>query len=85
MFVEQKSHNNNFSRRYCNMQCYFFLSLPVCHSLSSFFFPLPVQTDRNVTVVLLSEIVWELFRPSTGCFEPFTLYFPDYSIGKLIL
>ncbi|XP_064361524.1 origin recognition complex subunit 5 isoform X3 [Dromaius novaehollandiae] len=41
------------------------------------------QTDRNVTVVLLSEIVWELFRPSTGCFEPFTLYFPDYSIGHL--
>ncbi|XP_076184380.1 origin recognition complex subunit 5 isoform X3 [Aptenodytes patagonicus] len=40
-------------------------------------------TDRNVTVVLLSEIVWELFRPSTGCFEPFTLYFPDYSIGHL--
>ncbi|KAM6095343.1 origin recognition complex subunit 5 isoform 2-T3 [Chlamydotis macqueenii] len=40
-------------------------------------------TDRNVTVVLLSEIVWELFRPNTGCFEPFTLYFPDYSIGHL--
>uniref|UniRef100_A0A8B9SGK4 Origin recognition complex subunit 5 n=1 Tax=Anas platyrhynchos TaxID=8839 RepID=A0A8B9SGK4_ANAPL len=38
---------------------------------------------RNVTVVLLSEIVWELFRPNTGCFEPFTLYFPDYSIGHL--
>ncbi|NXW04280.1 ORC5 protein, partial [Fregetta grallaria] len=37
----------------------------------------------NVTVVLLSEIVWELFRPNTGCFEPFTLYFPDYSIGHL--
>ncbi|XP_050843967.1 origin recognition complex subunit 5 isoform X2 [Serinus canaria] len=40
-------------------------------------------TDRNVTVILLSEIVWELFRPNIGCFEPFTMYFPDYSIGHL--
>ncbi|XP_063011615.1 origin recognition complex subunit 5 isoform X2 [Melospiza melodia melodia] len=40
-------------------------------------------TDRNVTVILLSEIVWELFRPNMGCFEPFTMYFPDYSIGHL--
>ncbi|NXE45708.1 ORC5 protein, partial [Casuarius casuarius] len=47
------------------------------------FLRLQELTDRNVTVVLLSEIVWELFRPSTGCFEPFTLYFPDYSIGHL--
>ena len=41
-----------------------------------------LQTDRNVTVIFLSEIVWEKFRPNTGCFEPFVLYFPDYSIGK---
>uniref|UniRef100_A0A8C0FAA5 Origin recognition complex subunit 5 n=1 Tax=Bubo bubo TaxID=30461 RepID=A0A8C0FAA5_BUBBB len=47
------------------------------------FLRLQELTDRNVTVVLLSEIVWELFRPNTGCFEPFTLYFPDYSIGHL--
>uniref|UniRef100_A0A663LRE6 Origin recognition complex subunit 5 n=1 Tax=Athene cunicularia TaxID=194338 RepID=A0A663LRE6_ATHCN len=47
------------------------------------FLRLQELTDRNVTVVLLSEIVWELFRPSIGCFEPFTLYFPDYSIGHL--
>ncbi|XP_027430756.1 origin recognition complex subunit 5 isoform X3 [Callorhinus ursinus] len=40
-------------------------------------------TDRNVTVLFLSEIVWEKFRPNTGCFEPFVLYFPDYSIGNL--
>ncbi|XP_077015349.1 origin recognition complex subunit 5 isoform X3 [Tamandua tetradactyla] len=40
-------------------------------------------TDRNVTVIFLSEIVWEKFRPNTGCFEPFVLYFPDYSIGNL--
>ncbi|KFP86610.1 Origin recognition complex subunit 5, partial [Acanthisitta chloris] len=47
------------------------------------FLRLQELTDANVTVVLLSEIVWELFRPNVGCFEPFTLYFPDYSIGKL--
>ncbi|XP_070280704.1 origin recognition complex subunit 5 isoform X3 [Myotis yumanensis] len=40
-------------------------------------------TDRNVTVIFLSEIIWEKFRPNTGCFEPFVLYFPDYSIGNL--
>ncbi|XP_067420099.1 origin recognition complex subunit 5 isoform X1 [Emydura macquarii macquarii] len=47
------------------------------------FLKLQEMTDRNVTVVFLSEIVWELFRPNTGCLEPFTLYFPDYSIGHL--
>nr|XP_020668664.1 origin recognition complex subunit 5 isoform X2 [Pogona vitticeps] len=40
-------------------------------------------TGRNVTVILLTEIVWELLRPSAGCFEPLPLYFPDYSIGHL--
>ncbi|XP_065599722.1 origin recognition complex subunit 5 [Cyrtonyx montezumae] len=47
------------------------------------FLRLQELTDRNVTVILLSEIVWEMFRPNTGCFEPFILYFPDYSIGHL--
>ncbi|GAB1289442.1 Origin recognition complex subunit 5 [Apodemus speciosus] len=42
-----------------------------------------LKTDRNVTVIFLSEIIWEKFRPNTGCFEPFVLYFPDYSIGNL--
>ncbi|KAL8219333.1 UNVERIFIED_CONTAM: Origin recognition complex subunit 5 [Gekko kuhli] len=37
-------------------------------------------TDQNVTVILLSDIVWELLRPNTGCLEPMPLYFPDYSI-----
>ncbi|KAB0399119.1 hypothetical protein E2I00_017644 [Balaenoptera physalus] len=46
------------------------------------FLRLQELTDRNVTVIFLSEIVWEKFRPNTGCFEPFVLYFPDYSIGK---
>ncbi|XP_053113273.1 origin recognition complex subunit 5 isoform X2 [Hemicordylus capensis] len=40
-------------------------------------------TERNVTLVLLSEIVWDLLRPNTGCLEPLPLYFPDYSIGHL--
>lgn len=45
--------------------------------------PTPVlQTERNVTVILLSEIVWELLRPATGCLEPLPLFFPDYSIGN---
>lgn len=47
------------------------------------FLRLQELTDRNVTVIFLSEIVWEKFRPNTGCFEPFVLYFPDYSIGNL--
>ena len=41
-----------------------------------------VQVDDNVTVILLSEIVWDRFRPNTGCFEPLILYFPDYSKGR---
>uniref|UniRef100_G3Q939 Origin recognition complex subunit 5 n=1 Tax=Gasterosteus aculeatus aculeatus TaxID=481459 RepID=G3Q939_GASAC len=35
--------------------------------------------EDNVTVILLSEIVWDKFRPNTGCFEPLQLHFPDYS------
>lgn len=35
-----------------------------------------------MTVVLLSEIVWDLFRPNTGCLEPLLLHFPDYSKGS---
>uniref|UniRef100_A0A3Q1BRE6 Orc1-like AAA ATPase domain-containing protein n=1 Tax=Amphiprion ocellaris TaxID=80972 RepID=A0A3Q1BRE6_AMPOC len=42
----------------------------------------PVVED-NVTVILLSEIVWDKFRPNTGCFEPLLLHFPDYSKGEL--
>jgi len=39
------------------------------------------QVEDNVTVILLSEIVWDKFRPNTGCFEPLLLHFPDYSKG----
>ncbi|XP_010774892.1 origin recognition complex subunit 5 [Notothenia coriiceps] len=39
--------------------------------------------EDNVTVILLSEIVWDRFRPNTGCFEPLLLHFPDYSKGEL--
>ncbi|KAF0029957.1 hypothetical protein F2P81_019062 [Scophthalmus maximus] len=38
--------------------------------------------EDNVTVVLLSEIAWDKFRPNTGCFEPLLLHFPDYSKVK---
>lgn len=41
----------------------------------------PFQVEDNVTVILLSEIVWDKFRPNTGCFEPLLLHFPDYSKG----
>ena len=37
-----------------------------------------------MTVILLSEIVWDKFRPNTGCFEPLLLHFPDYSKGTAV-
>ncbi|XP_055046614.2 origin recognition complex subunit 5 isoform X1 [Misgurnus anguillicaudatus] len=37
----------------------------------------------NVTVILLSPIVWEKFRPTTGCFEPLLYNFPDYNKAEL--
>ncbi|XP_072530214.1 origin recognition complex subunit 5 [Salminus brasiliensis] len=40
--------------------------------------------NDNVTVVLLSEIVWDKFRPNTGCFEPLLLHFPDYTKAELL-
>uniref|UniRef100_A0A8C9VRG6 Origin recognition complex subunit 5 n=1 Tax=Scleropages formosus TaxID=113540 RepID=A0A8C9VRG6_SCLFO len=39
--------------------------------------------EDNVTVIFLSEIVWDKFRPNTGCFEPLLLHFPDYSKVEL--
>ncbi|XP_077399329.1 origin recognition complex subunit 5 isoform X2 [Vanacampus margaritifer] len=39
--------------------------------------------EDNVTVLLLSEIVWETFRPNTGCLEPLPLHFPDYTKAEL--
>ncbi|XP_078409344.1 origin recognition complex subunit 5 isoform X1 [Cetorhinus maximus] len=39
--------------------------------------------EVNATVIFLSEIVWEKFRPNTGCFEPLILHFPDYSKADL--
>uniref|UniRef100_A0A8C4HNG3 Origin recognition complex subunit 5 n=1 Tax=Dicentrarchus labrax TaxID=13489 RepID=A0A8C4HNG3_DICLA len=44
---------------------------------------LRLQELDNVTIILLSEIVWDKFRPNTGCFEPLLLHFPDYSKGEL--
>ncbi|XP_056133742.1 origin recognition complex subunit 5 [Lampris incognitus] len=39
--------------------------------------------EDNVSVILLSEIVWDKFRPNTGCFEPLLIHFPDYSKDEL--
>uniref|UniRef100_A0A3P8V6K4 Origin recognition complex subunit 5 n=1 Tax=Cynoglossus semilaevis TaxID=244447 RepID=A0A3P8V6K4_CYNSE len=44
---------------------------------------LRLQELDNVSVILLSEISWDKFRPNTGCFEPLLLHFPDYSKGDL--
>ncbi|KAL7882900.1 hypothetical protein SRHO_G00005580 [Serrasalmus rhombeus] len=40
--------------------------------------------DDNVAVILLSEIVWDKFRPNIGCFEPLLLHFPDYTKAELL-
>ncbi|XP_028664585.1 origin recognition complex subunit 5 [Erpetoichthys calabaricus] len=37
----------------------------------------------NITVIFLTEIVWEKFRPNTGCLEPILFYFPDYTKAEL--
>ncbi|KAG8441950.1 hypothetical protein GDO86_010942 [Hymenochirus boettgeri] len=47
------------------------------------FLRLQELTESNTTVLFLTEIVWETFRPNTGCFEPLILYFPDYSKVEL--
>ncbi|KAM6985250.1 origin recognition complex subunit 5 [Aplochiton taeniatus] len=47
------------------------------------FLRLQELVNDNVTVVLLSEIVWDKFRSNTGCFEPLLLHFPDYSKAEL--
>ncbi|KAM9307593.1 origin recognition complex subunit 5 [Gastrophryne carolinensis] len=47
------------------------------------FLRLQELTKSNVTVIFLTEIVWETFRPNTGCLEPVTLYFTDYSKVEL--
>uniref|UniRef100_A0A8C9RP97 Origin recognition complex subunit 5 n=1 Tax=Scleropages formosus TaxID=113540 RepID=A0A8C9RP97_SCLFO len=47
------------------------------------FLRLQELVEDNVTVIFLSEIVWDKFRPNTGCFEPLLLHFPDYSKGRL--
>ncbi|XP_064198941.1 origin recognition complex subunit 5 isoform X2 [Anguilla rostrata] len=47
------------------------------------FLRLQELVEDNVTVILLSEIVWDKFRPNTGCFEPLLLHFPNYSKAEL--
>ncbi|XP_030644506.1 origin recognition complex subunit 5 [Chanos chanos] len=47
------------------------------------FLRLQELVDDNVTVILLSEIVWDKFRPNTGLFEPLLLHFPDYTKAEL--
>ncbi|XP_061125255.1 origin recognition complex subunit 5 [Syngnathus typhle] len=39
--------------------------------------------EDNVSVLLLSELVWDTFRPNTGCLEPLLLHFPEYTKAEL--
>ena len=43
-----------------------------------------LQTKCNVSVILLSELVWEKYRTGTTFLEPFPIHFSDYSKGKVI-
>uniref|UniRef100_A0A3Q2SYF1 Origin recognition complex subunit 5 n=1 Tax=Fundulus heteroclitus TaxID=8078 RepID=A0A3Q2SYF1_FUNHE len=45
--------------------------------------PALLRLQELVSIFLYSEIVWDKFRPNTGCFEPLLLHFPDYSKGEL--
>ncbi|XP_061108243.1 origin recognition complex subunit 5 isoform X1 [Conger conger] len=47
------------------------------------FLRLQELVEDNLTVILLSEIVWDKFRPNTGCYEPLLLHFPNYSKVEL--
>ncbi|MFT7799633.1 origin recognition complex subunit 5 [Arapaima gigas] len=47
------------------------------------FLRLQELVEDNVTVIFLSKIVWDKFRPNSGCFEPLLLHFPDYSKAEL--
>lgn len=67
---------------FCLFIFHLFLYLTSLCSLAIHPFFFLWQVNDNVTVILLSEIVWEKFRPNTGCFEPLLFHFPDYSKGK---
>ena len=43
--------------------------------------PPPPQCQRQVCVILISELVWEKFDWSTGWTHPLTLHFPNYTKG----
>ncbi|KAJ8381753.1 hypothetical protein SKAU_G00025310 [Synaphobranchus kaupii] len=47
------------------------------------FLRLQELVEDNLTVILLSQIVWDKFRPNTGCFEPLLLHFPNYNKAEL--
>ncbi|XP_014770006.1 origin recognition complex subunit 5 isoform X1 [Octopus bimaculoides] len=41
-------------------------------------------TNLNISVILLTEIVWEKFRCNTGTYEPYIIHFPDYSREEIL-
>ncbi|KAG4090746.1 origin recognition complex subunit 5-like protein [Neocallimastix lanati (nom. inval.)] len=44
----------------------------------------PEITNLNITIILISNIVWEKFRSQTGMLEPILLQFPSYSKNEIL-
>ena len=49
-----------------------------------FFFFFFFQTQLNICVIFLTEIIWEKFRSNTGMCEPYVVSFPDYTKGAYV-
>jgi len=44
----------------------------------------PEITNLNITIILISNIVWEKFRSQTGVLEPILLQFPSYTKNEIL-
>ncbi|XP_065918438.1 origin recognition complex subunit 5-like isoform X3 [Dysidea avara] len=40
--------------------------------------------QRNICVILLSEVEWGKFRKTTGCFDPLVIHCPDYNKAEAL-
>jgi len=50
----------------------------------SFFLRLQELSRRNVSVILISQLLWEKFHQNTGTFQPLCLHFPDLTRSQLV-
>ncbi|KAJ3448841.1 origin recognition complex subunit 5 [Anaeramoeba flamelloides] len=41
-------------------------------------------TGQNYTTILLSDMIWENFRPKNGCIEPIIILLPNYTKEQII-